>query len=70
MSIMEIGMIEFHAVLTDECGHLRRVDVTASSPDKAYEMLRKDYPESNVEHVILQDIMFRDFLTSVGDRDL
>ncbi len=41
-------MPKFHAVLIDECGSEFGADVVAPDHDAARDMLRDDYPESNV----------------------
>ncbi len=41
-------MITYHAVMGDETGGEFGVDVEASSRDSARDMLRKDYPESQI----------------------
>ncbi len=40
-------MINFHAVILDECGHETGVSVRAANREEAYDMVRENYPESN-----------------------
>ncbi len=41
-------MPKFHAVLIDECGSEFGADVVAPDYDTAHDMMRENYPESNV----------------------
>ncbi len=40
-------MINYHAVMSDECGGEFGVSLRAKNKDEAYERLAEDYPESN-----------------------